>query len=64
MKGHRFEFFVLQLSFIGWAILAVLTCGIGFIWLEPYMQVTYVKFYESLIYENGNNSEKKVILEQ
>lgn len=64
MKGHRFEFFVLQLSFIGWAILAVLTCGIGFIWLKPYMQVTYVKYYESMIYENGNNSEKKVILEQ
>ncbi len=48
MKGHRWEFFVLELSFIGWAILAMLTCGIGYLWLEPYMEITAIKFYENL----------------
>lgn len=64
MKGHRWEFFVLQLSFIGWGILALLTCGIGFFWLEPYMQVTYVKYYENLAYGNTKNVDEEVIREQ
>ncbi len=63
MQGHRFEFFVLQLSFIGWAILAVLTCGIGFLWLEPYMQVTTIKFYENLANGNSGNENVEVITE-
>ncbi len=54
MKGHRWELFVLELSFIGWMILAMLTCGIGLLWLEPYMQITTIKFYESLANENNN----------
>lgn len=48
MNGHRWEYFVLQLSFIGWAILAAFTFGIGMLFLEPYMQVTTIKFYENL----------------
>ena len=59
MKGHRMDYFVLQLSFLGWSILSVLSCGIGFIWLAPYMQVTYIKFYEDLI--NMNNGNENVI---
>lgn len=57
MKGHRFEYFVLQLSFLGWIILAMLTFGIGLIFLEPYMQVTNVKFFESLAGNNNTNNE-------
>ena len=49
MKGHRWEFFVLELSFFGWIFLSILTLGIGLIWLIPYMEVTNVKFYEKLI---------------
>ncbi|OXX82967.1 hypothetical protein AVM15_14350, partial [Paraclostridium benzoelyticum] len=30
MKGHKFDYFVLELSFIGWSILCVLSLGIGF----------------------------------
>ncbi len=44
MKGNRFKLFCLELSFIGWAILAVLTFGIGFLWLLPYMQVAEISF--------------------
>lgn len=53
MNGHRWEFFWLQLTFIGWAFLACLTFGIGMLWLIPYIQVSTVAFYDNLI---GNNN--------
>lgn len=48
MDGHKLELFMLDLSFIGWAILSLLTCGIGFLWLAPYMSMAHVNFYEDL----------------
>lgn len=58
MNGNRGKIFLLELSFIGWAILAVLTLGIGYLWLAPYMQVALVCFYEHLLGKNeDNNSE-------
>jgi len=48
MSGHKWDFFVLGLSFIGWAILGIFTFGILYLWLVPYMQVTYANFYNSL----------------
>ena len=48
MDGHKLELFILDLSFIGWAILSLLTCGIGFLWLAPYMSMAHVNFYEDL----------------
>lgn len=48
MIKNRGKYFVLTLSFIGWSILAVLTMGIGFLWLMPYMMVSQVCFYEAL----------------
>ncbi len=48
MKGHKWDLFVLQLSFIGWILLAILTAGIGFLWLLPYMQTAEAAFYEDL----------------
>ena len=47
-KGHKMDLFVLGLSFIGWALLASLTLGIGYIWLMPYMVVTFTLAYEKL----------------
>ena len=63
MTGNRWRFFVLGLSFMGWAILASLTCGIGYIWLAPYMEVTTIKFYEDLI-GNDRKSDEFGISEQ
>ena len=63
MNGNRGNIFVLQLSFIGWAILAAFTLGIGFLWLAPYVQVSNVCFYEEVAGINSvstgsaNNSE-------
>lgn len=52
MVGHKFDYFVLQLSFIGWAILCVFTLGIGFLWLMPYMEVALANYYLELKAEN------------
>lgn len=52
MKGHKFEYFVLQLSFLGWAILSILTVGIGLLWLIPYQEVTFANYYLKL--KNSN----------
>ena len=48
MKGHKFDLFYLELSFIGWAILSVLTLGIGYIWLQPYMATSMAAFWDDL----------------
>ncbi|MBU3810529.1 MAG: DUF975 family protein [Candidatus Niameybacter stercoravium] len=47
-QGHKMDLFILQLSFIGWGILAMLTFGIGYFWLIPYMQVTMANTYKKL----------------
>ena len=49
MKGNKGNLFILILSFIGWAILAALTFGIGTFWLMPYMQISFICFYDALI---------------
>src|SRR5574344_2680520 len=48
MNGHKMDYFVLQLSFIGWSILATITFGIGYLWLTPYMATTNANFYDSI----------------
>ncbi|MDN2454478.1 DUF975 family protein [Lactobacillus sp. UCMA15818] len=53
MVGHKFEFFVLKLSFIGWDIVAILTLGLGFIWVTPYKLATYAAYYKSLTENSG-----------
>ena len=55
-KGYKWSLFVLQLSFIGWAILANFTFGILYLWLAPYMYVTYSYFYLK-IKDGGNAAE-------
>lgn len=49
MNGHRWNLFWLYLTFIGWAILCAFTLGIGFLWLIPYIMISFVIFYESLV---------------
>lgn len=48
MKGHKFDYFWLCLSFIGWILLGLLTLGIGYFWLIPYMYTTYAAFYQDV----------------
>lgn len=51
MDGNKWRLFCLQLSFIGWGILNVLTFGIGSLWLRPYMQVSTAAFYRQICAE-------------
>jgi len=48
MYGNRWRLFCLEISFIGWALLCVLTMGIGFLWLTPYMQAAMADFYRDV----------------
>lgn len=48
MKGYKMKLFMLWLSFIGWALLCLLTLGIGFLWLMPYAQVSMSNFYDDI----------------
>lgn len=45
MGGHKGEYFVLQLSFILWYLLGIVTCGIGMLYVVPYVMSTQVQFY-------------------
>ena len=49
MNGHKMDYFVLCLSFIGWFILGALTLGILYLWIIPYMSVTQANFYNELV---------------
>ena len=48
MMGYKWKIFFLGLSFLGWALLAILTLGIGLLWLMPYIQVSTINFYEDI----------------
>lgn len=48
MDGHKGELFLLDLSFIGWAILATIPLGLGWPWLTPYYQATKANYYRQL----------------
>lgn len=48
MDGHKMDYFVMGLSFLGWEILGAFTFGLLYIWLVPYMQTTYANFYNSI----------------
>jgi uncharacterized membrane protein len=48
MNGHKIEYLLLQLSFFGWIILGIFTCGLLYLWLIPYMYVTNANFYNKI----------------
>ena len=50
-RGHKMDLFILGLSFLGWMLLACLTLGIGLIFLQPYMELTYVNTFHDLLQE-------------
>ena len=55
MKGHKGEYFILQLSFIGWFILCIFTAGIGFFFLSPYISAANAEFFNEV---SGKNIQK------
>ena len=55
MKGHKWRLFCLRLSFLGWIFLSVLSCGIGLLWVGPYIQAAETAFYRELV--NGGKKQ-------
>lgn len=50
MDNHKWDLFCLWFRFIGWILLGVITCGIAFIWIEPYITAATLNFYRNLRY--------------
>ncbi len=48
MDGHKMDYFVLILSFIPWCLLGTVTCGLGFLYVIPYMETTFANFYNAI----------------
>lgn len=48
MDGHKWEYFVMILSFIGWGLVVLITFGIAAIWVQPYYTLSFANFYNEL----------------
>jgi uncharacterized membrane protein len=48
MKGNRWKLFCLFWRFFGWCLLGILSLGIGFLWILPYLQTSLARFYDDL----------------
>ena len=48
MKGHRWDFFCLRMSFLLWKVIGVLTLGIAFFWVNPYYALTETVFFNEV----------------
>ena len=49
MEGHRWRYFCFCLSYLGWWILVVVTCGLAFVFVMPYFNAAQAAFYEDLL---------------
>lgn len=48
-NGKKWSLFVMDLSFIGWELLAALSLGIGSLWLIPYKKMSYINAYHAML---------------
>lgn len=48
MRGNKGRLFYISLSFLGWELLGACSCGIGMLWVGPYITQTQVNFYRDL----------------
>lgn len=53
MEGHKMDLFLMHLVFLLWGLLCILTLGIGYFWLRPYIQASMALFYEQVKEEYG-----------
>ena len=45
MNGYKMDLFMLELSFIGWWFVGIITLGIGLLWVAPYVKVAETNFH-------------------
>lgn len=56
MDGNKWKAFVLELSFLGWILLSLCTCGIlAVFYVTPYKQLTYAEFYTAVKAEKAGS---------
>lgn len=48
MRGHRWQLFCMEISFIGWSILSIFTLGIGSLFVGAYSSAAHAVFYRQL----------------
>ena len=48
MYGNRGKLFCLFWRFFGWFLLGIISLGIGFLWIIPYLQTTLARFYDDI----------------
>ncbi len=60
MRGNKWKFFCLCFRFLGWALLCIITFGIGYLWLFPYMIVSFAQFYDDLKENNEVTVEPQI----
>ncbi len=63
MRGNKWRLFCLDISFIGWIILSAFTLGIGYLWLNPYMEVSRAAFYREISGTSYVQDASRVTLE-
>ena len=51
MDGNKGRLFCLHLSFIGWYLLGLLTFGILYLWIIPYVNTATAVFYRQICFE-------------
>lgn len=63
MKGNKWRYFYLLISFIGYGLLIVFSLGIAMLWVAPFYEVTAVNFYRNIIGEDMGNDFRSGINE-
>ena len=63
MKGNKWRYFYINLSFIPLLLASMLTCYIGLLWLMPYMEATMAAFYLDLKGEFDKKEEPVIEIE-
>ena len=63
MKGNKWRLFCLHFSFIGWYLLGILTLGILYLWITPYINTAVAEFYRNLIKEDAASTPLDTIAE-
>ena len=48
MNGHKMDLFLMALGYAGFALLSLLALGIPLLWIYPYYQAVFAKFYEEV----------------
>jgi len=59
MQGNRKKYLFLLISFSGWFFVGICTLLIGFIWIFPYLQMSFISFYEMIQTSKTEKNKKK-----